>query len=209
MADDVIRRSQPSAPYYFGVDAMRFLAALMVAVFHFSWKNSGASGIAPFGWVGVQIFFLISGFVIANSATNTSPIQFVKARLLRLYPAAWVCALLALGFLLVGGHSDYSTWVKFAKSFFLLDVRGPWLGTAYWTLPVELSFYAGIFLLLSQGLFARIETVAVWLALASFVYLCALSAYWAGFLSFYAIEFGYGPKNMSLLVSGLLTPSFP
>src|SRR5689334_12900580 len=45
-----------------------------------------------FGWVGVQIFFVISGFVIANSANAVSPIAFARSRVLRLYPAVWLCA---------------------------------------------------------------------------------------------------------------------
>ena len=45
-----------------------------------------------FGWVGVEVFFVISGFVIANSASKTSPIEFLISRALRLYPAVWVCS---------------------------------------------------------------------------------------------------------------------
>jgi exopolysaccharide production protein ExoZ len=49
-----------------------------------------------FGWVGVEVFFVISGFVITNSARGASPIEFLKGRVLRLYPAAWICATLSL-----------------------------------------------------------------------------------------------------------------
>src|SRR5581483_4971733 len=96
------------------LDPLRFAAALGVAVFHltfWSWAGS-ATGTAPgfehyvaaglqfqsaapftwFGWVGVEIFFVISGFVIANSARNASPSAFLLGRALRLYPAVWVCA---------------------------------------------------------------------------------------------------------------------
>src|SRR5258706_15154943 len=45
-----------------------------------------------FGWGGVEIFFVISGFVIANSASRSSPTEFLLGRALRLYPAVWVCA---------------------------------------------------------------------------------------------------------------------
>jgi hypothetical protein len=47
-----------------------------------------------FGWVGVETFFVISGFVIANSAIKSSVIEFLFGRALRLYPAVWVCSTL-------------------------------------------------------------------------------------------------------------------
>ena len=46
----------------------------------------------PFGWIGVQIFFVISGIVIANSAQSATPFRFAVSRFLRLYPAAWIAA---------------------------------------------------------------------------------------------------------------------
>jgi peptidoglycan/LPS O-acetylase OafA/YrhL len=90
------------------LDPLRFAAALGVAVFHLTfWSWAWPSiGVAPgfehyvaadlqfqsaasftwFGWVGVEIFFVISGFVIANSARNVSAREFLFGRALRLYP---------------------------------------------------------------------------------------------------------------------------
>ena len=94
------------------LDPLRFGAAVGVAVFHqmfwsWAWVSIGVPGfertvaadvIYPsaasftwFGWVGVEIFFVISGFVIANSASKSSPTEFLLGRALRLYPAVWVC----------------------------------------------------------------------------------------------------------------------
>ncbi|MGD5438086.1 hypothetical protein QUS99_22630, partial [Xanthomonas citri pv. citri] len=95
------------------LDPLRFAAALGVAIFpqifwSWAWVSIGVPGFerhvaadvlypsaAPFtwfGWVGVEIFFVISGFVIANSASQASPGEFLLGRALRLYPAVWVCA---------------------------------------------------------------------------------------------------------------------
>jgi hypothetical protein len=72
--------------YYGGLDLIRFAAAAMVLVFHvcfWSWANPGSSSFALSGnvlqlpsvgsitwsgWIGVEIFFVISGFVIVQSA---------------------------------------------------------------------------------------------------------------------------------------------
>jgi peptidoglycan/LPS O-acetylase OafA/YrhL len=54
-----------------------------------------------FGWVGVEIFFVISGFVIANSASKSSPKEFLFGRALRLYPAVWIASTLSLVILLI------------------------------------------------------------------------------------------------------------
>src|SRR3954454_12380212 len=61
-----------------------------------------------FGWVGVEIFFVISGFVIANSASTSSPGGFLLGRALRIYPAVWVCATATFLILLLFGSGPAS-----------------------------------------------------------------------------------------------------
>src|SRR3954452_18346885 len=95
------------------LDPLRFAAALGVAIFHqmfwsWAWVSIGVPGFertvaadvlypsaAPFtwfGWVGVEIFFVIPGFVIPISGSQSSPGEFLLCRVLRIYPAVWVCA---------------------------------------------------------------------------------------------------------------------
>lgn len=137
-----------SSSYIYGIDIVRFLSALGVAAFHFSWKTPGAPCHFPFGWLGVQAFFVISGLVIANSAYGSTARRFIEGRFFRLYPAAW-CALL-LGCLLVGtiGTAAYDrqgilvslTPRDIFGSFILFSVHHA--SSAYWTLPIEIAFYA-------------------------------------------------------------------
>lgn len=54
------------------------------------------------GWVGVQVFFVISGFVIAFSAENSTALRFSEARV-RLAPAVWICAPVTAAVLLLVG----------------------------------------------------------------------------------------------------------
>ena len=74
------------------IEAMRGLAAASVALFHFSVQLDLAARDAFFyGWVGVDVFFVISGFVIPLSLygrgyTIQQFPQFMMRRLVRLEP---------------------------------------------------------------------------------------------------------------------------
>jgi peptidoglycan/LPS O-acetylase OafA/YrhL len=152
------------------LDPLRFGAALVVAVFHltfwsWAWSSTGvhpgfehyvAPGLqfqsaAPFtwfGWVGVEIFFVISGFVIANSARNVSAAEFLRGRVLRLYPAVWVCATLTFIVLLLFARGNASEFVgPWLKAMLLIPkgLNGQWLDCIYWTLAAEMAFYALVF----------------------------------------------------------------
>lgn len=144
---------------------VRFAAAFLVMLFHlgfWSWWDVGEggtiqqyfpdlprySGLAPFvwhGWVGVQVFFLISGLVIAISYTNKSPRKFLKARLLRLYPTAWISAALLLPIVLVfSPESSWQVMARFINSI-VLSPYPRWLDGVFWTLAVEMIFYCSVF----------------------------------------------------------------
>jgi peptidoglycan/LPS O-acetylase OafA/YrhL len=151
------------------LDPLRFAAALGVAVFHqmfwsWAWSSIGVPGFeryvaadvlfpsaAPFtwfGWVGVEIFFVISGFVIANSASESSPTEFLLGRALRLYPAVWVCATATLIVLLLFGSGSASEFIlPYIHAMLLVPkgVTGQWLDCVYWTLAAEMAFYGLVF----------------------------------------------------------------
>src|SRR3954451_8425712 len=101
-----------------------------------------------FGWVGVEIFFVISGFVIANSASTSSPRQFLLGRALRLYPAVWVCATATLIVLLLFGSGPASEFILPYIHAMLLVPEGVTkqsLDVVYWTLAAEMTFYVVVF----------------------------------------------------------------
>ncbi len=93
-----------------------------------------------FGWVGVQIFFVLSGFVIAFSLRGTA-LDFGRRRFLRLYPTAWICVLITLVLLAAVTDMPAQTLLAGALRSATLWPSGPWIVGVYWTLPVELSFY--------------------------------------------------------------------
>lgn len=171
--------------HVYPLDAVRFFAAFSVMLFHlafYGWASEHSTvadmmhdataypELAPlawFGWIGVEVFFVISGFVIANSANNASPIGFAKSRVLRLYPAVWVCAPLTLAaWLLINHNAPRDLVGEFARSM-TLWIQGQWIDGVYWSLAVEMVFYAFIFVLLLARGFARLQAAAWGLLLAS------------------------------------------
>jgi peptidoglycan/LPS O-acetylase OafA/YrhL len=147
----------------------------MVMSFHFCYNNAAANYpiLIPFtwfGWVGVEVFFVISGVVIANSADGATAKSFLKGRMLRLYPSAWICATVTLIVIVLSGGTNLAT--SYLHSMALLP-KGPWISPVYWTLAVEICFYSLVFLLLVFNRFADIGWLAMALTGFSAVYIFA------------------------------------
>ena len=94
---------RPGKRRLYVLDGLRLVAALMVMAYHYMaynrvhyWGKSTAAvfptgnKFAIYGWLGVYLFFLISGFVICLSCWGRTPRQFAVSRFIRLYPAYWV-----------------------------------------------------------------------------------------------------------------------
>ncbi len=124
-----------------------------------------------FGWVGVEIFFVISGLVIVYSADGMTALGFLQKRALRLYPAAWICATISAVIVLALGLETHQRLLREFLASITLFPFGPWVDVVYWTLGVEISFYALVFLILALDQFHHLERVVLALGLLS-------SAYW-------------------------------
>ncbi|MBV8501026.1 MAG: acyltransferase [Paucibacter sp.] len=156
------------------IDALRGIAALAVVLYHYSYTfpkfyNKGASVLftASWGFLGVQLFFLISGFVIFMTLERTRRASdFLVSRFSRLYPTYWTCMLLTTVFvawldlprLQLGWRETLLNLLMFQG---LLHVRNT--DGAYWTLAVELLFYAWALAAFSLG---RLGQLRGWLLLA-------------------------------------------
>ena len=169
--------------HYYGIDLIRFLAAASVLCFHFLYLNDAAGGfraafpVAWFGWIGVEVFFVISGLVIANSASGSTALQFLRGRFLRLYPAAWICATIALAVGLLA-HSQ-GLLPRYFRSMILFP-NGPWMDTVYWTLGVEMGFYAMVLALLACGVFTSINVFAAALTTVSTIFILFIGSVLVG-----------------------------
>ena len=181
-------QNKQAAGYLYAVDGIRFFAANLVAFFHITysvWANPNSGGrnfvgsdyafplisqFSKYGWVGMEIFFVISGLVIANSAYNSTPRQFLKSRFLRLYPTVWICATITLIFtIFAGGYDSVNLLQRYLHSVFLIPLY-PWIDPAYWTLAVEMVFYSIIFALSALGMMRNLGRLAVAFALIGFFY---------------------------------------
>lgn len=150
------------------LDIIRFFAALSVVLYHYiSRPESNAyslfSEATKYGYLGVPLFFIISGYVIALSANNRSALQFAISRFARLYPALWAGVIFTVIILTILTGKQYS--IAHILSNFTL--ANEYLGfkdidSVYWTLKAELKFYACVFLLLCFGVFQKYN---VWLSL--------------------------------------------
>ncbi|SNS04086.1 acyltransferase family protein [Actinomadura mexicana] len=137
------------------LDLLRFAAALAVVLYHFTGFGGAGAWPAPsqevfpeiapvtrFGYLGVDLFFVISGFVILMSAWGRGPGEFGISRLVRLMPAYWVSVLLgaAVYALFRTGHGVPGLVVpNLTMLQGGLGLRN--VDAVYWTLWVELHFY--------------------------------------------------------------------
>lgn len=134
------------------------IAVIAVWLFH--------CGLLDYGYLGVQVFFAISGFVIAQSAQNRTRYDFAIARLARLWPGFIIC--LTLTVLVAPVPRDAMTLLAnmtmVPRIFGIDPVEG-----AYWSLLVEILFYAYVgILLIGPNFVTRLRVMLViWLGLCA------------------------------------------
>ena len=146
------------------LDALRFVAALAVVLYHLTYTNTAQTSfpeidaVTRFGYMGVDLFFIISGFVILWSAQGRSPVAFVIARFSRLYPIFWVALLTTSA---VVWHDGVITIRQILLNATMVPsyFGAGFIDGAYWTLQIELNFYFLIFILL---VFGQINNAEKW-----------------------------------------------
>ncbi|MFG1946501.1 acyltransferase family protein [Nonomuraea sp. NPDC048826] len=167
------------------LDLLRFIAALAVLAFHYLvayasvWGDRPAelfpalAPVAGLGILGVELFFIISGFVILMTIWGRGLGSFARSRLVRLYPAYWLSLLAVVAvYGLTGAKAldpklstgDYLVnATMFQRLFKVGDASG-----VYWSLWAELRFYLLITILVVAGVtYGRVLVFCgVWLVAA-------------------------------------------
>lgn len=173
---------------FYEIDLLRFIAALSVVLFHYTYRGYAADNFSPipfleigrftrYGYLGVHLFFVVSGYVILLSVQGKRLQQFFKSRFTRLYPAFWVAVTLTflvkviwgttasdtqMSFYLHAGLRQYVFSMTMFQDFFGINA----IDQVYGTLTVELTFYFLISLLMGYRLLRHLDLfLTFWLGI--------------------------------------------
>jgi peptidoglycan/LPS O-acetylase OafA/YrhL len=218
------------------IDLLRFMAALSVLFYHYTFRGFAAddlsivsfrplSEISKYGYLGVDFFFMISGFVIAYSTQGSGLKDFIKSRFLRLYPVYWICILITSIVIVLWGCERFSVTVAQILVNFTMfqEVIGiSSIDGVYWSLLIELKFYilVGLYLIIKP--FSKLKSeylILTWIALSTahvfidfkgvhllklinYVFILQYSSYFIAGVLFYII-FRDGIKFKYLVYLGL------
>jgi len=173
----------PSIPRMDWLDYLRLVAALWIMLAHymllapdprighgitdFGW----GSRIAPFGALGIVAFMMISGLVITLVAQREPASTFISHRIARIYPTFFFCMTFTAMVSPLGPRNFYDSWPQYFAN---LLINAPALGyryvdTVYWTLVIEIYFYAAMALVILVGAVGQLQAIVVaWIVIQVF-----------------------------------------
>lgn len=153
------RTFNPALPHIASLDGLRGVAILLVLAVHTGLAfRDNPHDILPFlsrlGWIGVDLFFVLSGFLITRILLSTTSSKnyfttFYMRRSLRIFPIYYV-ALLITALVIIIRHNQVSTYIPDVlwcltylqnfiighNPFIFFEPLGP-----YWSLAIEEQFY--------------------------------------------------------------------
>ena len=175
---------------------MRAIAAIFVLLFHIGgtfqakWGYTSCWGNFQFGEMGVDIFFIISGFIIywsnKEKQHEMARKEFIARRMLRIYPIYWLALFLTVLFFIIGRYFlNVSTATSLSMqsfetgglkallaSFFLIPSNHRVMDIS-WTLSFEVIFY----LFFTIFFFKRTKQF-FWVSIGIWVLLCYLNKFY-------------------------------
>lgn len=169
-------------------------------------RYEGIDQVFKYGFLGVELFFIISGYVVLMSAQGKTIGQFFTSRVTRLYPAFWVACTICFVVVRVFappitqlgqpvldtslGH--YVLNMTMLQSFFGI----PNLDGVYWTLTYEINFYFIVIILIA---FKWIKHLTAFLVIWLIYCLVASLALNTGPFSFL-----FFPQYASYFIAGMI-----
>lgn len=198
---------------YWELDVLRFIAAVLVMLMHYLLRGfASGDNFSPYHfpslgpltryfYLAVDLFFMISGFVIFLSVDRfgtgrSAALDFLRARALRLYPAYWVSCTLTFVVLLV--FTPDFVVVSFGRYLANMSMLNGFIGVGYvdgvyWTLFFEVRFYLLVSLLVAFNGMKRVE---MWL---TFWLIASLANY---FMKLSLVEYILFTKASAFFVAG-------
>lgn len=193
--------------HIYDIDLLRVIGAFGVLMYHYTARNITVDGIkvplfpsiaviSKYGFLGLNLFFMISGFVILFSAMNKPAMDFAVSRIDRLYPTYWICVTCTLVAAYLFGQGFSLNQYLWNLTMFNDYFNVPDLDGVYWTLHVEIKFYLCIFLLMILGF---IHQHRIWLTLWLLVTLSYLILHQPFFMGWFI-----SPFYSSYFIGGIL-----
>jgi len=146
------------------IDVLRFLASLIVVFFHLNQSapvvNNWYRSVVKYGWLGVPMFFVISGYcIISTVRPSTTAYNFFIKRIFRIFPPYWISIILVLLAAIVqkiflGNNMVANIPRTFEAILATLTLttapvtRVVTINGVYWTLSYEFFFYIVMSLIL-------------------------------------------------------------
>lgn len=149
--------SLPDADRDQSLDGLRGLAAMAVVIHHIFgsanlYANPDVANWVSLGALGVDVFFVISGFIIPSLLLRSTfslgqTARFIARRLVRLLPPYWLAAVLSILSLALAGTAVEHGIDRPAMWLCHLtqscgNLKLTWWNGVFWSLPVEIQFYA-------------------------------------------------------------------
>jgi len=179
------------------LDGLRFIAITYVVIYHYfsRWSVSDRGYVYPYesqfntlftslGHYGVQLFFVISGFVISISIRRSKSFgDFIVRRMARLWPSFVLCSCITWGVLAVFDSPLQVSPLSFISSLTFIDpevfrrIFGSqsfqWIDGAYWTLYIEVKFYLLMGFLVLVCRLSILSSIAGLVIVGTFLYAVA------------------------------------
>lgn len=211
---------KPKSKRILELDALRAISCLNLLLFHFTYVYANKYGFEtplgfsfPYGKYGVQLFFMLSGFVNAMTFVGKrSAKDFLFARAIRIFPSYWLVILinvLLLGQLpLFHAPSTGETVANLTTMPRLFGFEN--IEPVTWTLQIEMLFYATLVIMMLTGAFQKMLRNLMVMVTACLVFCIATSGFKTTFpdsslnQTFWIIENLCFMRNMPLFAMGML-----
>lgn len=166
-----------------GLDFFRGISAVFILLYHYTTRYNLSFGHikqpyyfnVKYGYMAVAVFFILSGFLMYLKIDNEKPKKFAIKRIIRLYPAFITAMILTTVVMIISGD-EFKSKVCNIKEWILNLTMLPELfrqkpvDGVYWTLQIEIIFYAIIWLIILMRKQDKIKIVSlIWISISVIV----------------------------------------